>query len=122
MIRENADSFDPILSPDPITFISVFVVVMYNLVPKDVVRRHEDEVYEVMSKLAGIIVEHDGSLWSLSRSQCLWSMYRLIQALHFQHGYLGSKLRALGCTLSLPEYYKVYFEIDFELQPPLHSC
>ena len=56
-------------SPDPIAFISVFVRVLFALVPSDVVRRRKDEIYEVMGELAGIIVEEDGSSWPYSRKQ-----------------------------------------------------
>ena len=81
--------------------------------PRDVVRRREDEIYEVMGELAGIIVNFDGSSWSQSRSKCVWSMYYFIQRLDLQHGCLGSKLRALSLTLSLSDDYKEIFTIDF---------
>ena len=120
-IRANADESDPVRSPDPIAFISVFAIVLDRLVPEDVVRKHKDEIYEVMGELAGVLVELDGSLWSQSRRECLGWTYSSINVLDLQHGYLGSKLRALGRTLSLPYYYKTDYEIDFELRPPLHS-
>ena len=122
MIRANADSSDPVRSPDPIAFIHVFAIVLHNLVPEGVVRRRKDEIYEVMGELAGIIVNFDGSSWSQSRSRCVWSTYCFIQILDLQHGHLASKLRALGLTLSLSDEYKKLFNIDFEQNLPLHSC
>ena len=90
--------------------------------PRDVVWRRKDEIYEVMGELAGLIVKFDGSLWSQSRSKCVWSMYYFIQRLDLQHGHLGSKLRALGLTLSLSDDYEEIFNTDFEQDLPLHSC
>ena len=71
MIRANADSSDPVRSPDPIAFISVFAIVLRRLVPLGVVRRREDEIYEVMGELAEIVWEEDGSSWTSSRKQCV---------------------------------------------------
>ena len=88
----------------------------------DVVRRRKGEIYEVMGELAGIVVKFDGSSWSQSRSKCVWSTYRSIQILDLQHGHLGSKLRALGLTLSLSEGLEEFFNIDFDQDLPLHSC
>ena len=70
-IRDNADSSDPVRSPDPIAFISVFVMVLYGLVPEAVVQRRKDEIYEVMGELAGIIVEGDTSSLLRSHKFCL---------------------------------------------------
>ena len=90
--------------------------------PWDVVRRRKDEIYEVMGELAGIIVNFDGSSWSQSRSECVLWTYRFIQILDLQHGHLGSKLRALGLTLSLSDDLKRVFNVDFGQYLPLHSC
>ena len=70
-IRANADSSDPVSSPDPIAFVYVFAVVLAGLVPRDVVRRRKDEIYEVMDELAGIVVEEDASSWTDSRKKCV---------------------------------------------------
>ena len=43
---------------------------LHGLVPEDVVRGREDEIYEVMGELAGIVVEEDGSSWPFSRKEC----------------------------------------------------
>ena len=121
-IRDNADESDPVCSPDPIAFISVFAILLIGVVPRNVVRRRKDEIYEVMGELAGVIVHFDGSSWSQSRSECVRSTYRFIQILDLQHGHLGSKLRALGLTLSLSDDHKKLFNIGFEQNLPLHSC
>ena len=121
-IRANADESDPVRSPDPIAFVYVFAIVLNCIVPRDVVRRREVEIYEVMGELAGIIVNFDGSSWSQSRSKCVWLTYCFIQILDLQHGHLGSKLRALGLTLSLSDDYEEIFNTDFEQDLPLHSC
>ena len=42
VVQDNADQSDPILSRDPIAFISVFATVLFRLVPEDVVQRFED--------------------------------------------------------------------------------
>ena len=73
---------DPVRSPDPIAFIYVFAIGLYGLVPLDVVRRHKDEIYEVMGELAGIVEEEDGSSWPYSRKKCVeqtcsWHFYTL---------------------------------------------
>ena len=72
-IRANADSSDPVRSPDPIAFVYVFAYVLYVLVPLNVVERRKDEIYEVMGELAGIVVEEDASSWTDSRKRCLKS-------------------------------------------------
>ena len=90
--------------------------------PRDVVRRRKDEIVDVMGELAEIIMKFDGSSWSQSRSQCVRSTYRFIQILDLQHGHLGSKLRALGLTLSLSHNDKRIFNIGYEQNLPLHSC
>ena len=81
--------------------------------PSDVIGRRKDEIYEVMGELAGVIVHFDGSSWSQSRSECVRSTYRFIQILDLQHGHLGSKLRAVGLTLSLFNNRKDLFNINF---------
>ena len=70
-IRANADESDPVRSPDPIAFIYVFALVLWGLMPWDVVRRREDEIYEMMGELAGIFKEEDGSFWTHSHKECV---------------------------------------------------
>ena len=94
-IRANADSSDPVCSPDPIAFIYVFAEVLRGLVPWDVVRRHEDEIYEVMCELAGIFKEEDGSSWTYSRKECL------------EYACLRFRLTALADTKLIPELTKL---------------
>ena len=55
-IRHDADNSDPVCSPDPIAFISVFAEVLHGLVSWDVARRHEGEIYKVMDGLARVVV------------------------------------------------------------------
>ena len=90
--------------------------------PKHVVERHNEEIYKVMSELAGVLVELDGSSWSRSHCKCVEHTYASIKGLNFEHGYLGSKLRALGRTLFFPYRLENLLNTDPELQSPLHSC
>ena len=94
-IRANADKSDPVRSRDPIAFIYVFAEVLRGLVPEDVVRRHENEIYEVMGELAGTVVEEDASSWIDSRKKCLESAY----ALALMDPNLDPKLKTLVRTL-----------------------
>ena len=73
-IQDNADSSDPVRSPDPIAFVYVFALVLWGLVPEDVARRHKEVIYEVMGELAGIVEEEDGSSWKHSRKKCVGNM------------------------------------------------
>ena len=44
---------------------------LIGLVPWDVVRRREGEIYKVMGELAQIVWEEDGSSWPCSRKKCV---------------------------------------------------
>ena len=88
--------------------------------PLHLIEGHEEEIYEVMGGLAEVIVELDGSSWSDSRKESVVWMYGWFQRLHLEHGHLGSKIRALGRTLSVPGILERL--VRFELQQPLHSC
>ena len=104
LIRANADESDPVCSPDPIAFIYVFAIVLIALVPLDAVRRCEDEIYEVMGELAGILGEENGSSWTYSRKQCVE-----YTCLHFNLSALVDpnltyKLTQLVCTWD-PEWW-----------------
>ena len=94
-IRADADESDPVRSPDPIAFIYVFARVLWGLVPEDVVQRRKDEIYEVMSELAGIVGEEDGSSWTYSRKECL------------EYACLRFRLTALADTKLIPELTKL---------------
>ena len=65
--------------------------------PKNVVRRREKDIYEVMGEMAGIAVEEDASSWTGSRKECLKSAY--YSALMDPN--LEPKLKRLVCTLDL---------------------
>ena len=121
-IRANAHESDPFHSPDPIAFTYTFTGVLYWLMPENVIEEHEDEVCEVMDQLVDTIVGFDGSSWSRSRMDCVGWIYFFLQELNLEHGYHGSRLRALGRTLSLSDNFNNFFGIDFELVPPLYSC
>ena len=41
------------------------------LVPRNVVRRHKDDIYKVMGELAGIVEEEVSSPWTFSRKKCV---------------------------------------------------
>ena len=60
-IRGNADLADPIRSPDPVAFIYIVAWLMHDLVPEDVIRRHEDDISEAMGGLVQIITDSNGS-------------------------------------------------------------
>ena len=98
MIRANADSSDPVRSPDPIAFISVFAEVLYGLVPEAVVQRRKDEIYEVMGELAGIMKEEDGSSWPSSKKTCVENACWCFQILGLADSNLRPKLKRLGDT------------------------
>ena len=66
-IRRDADNSDPVCSPDTIAFISVFAEVLHGLVPWDVARRHEGEIYKVMDGLARVVVVSQISDWPKCR-------------------------------------------------------
>ena len=72
---------------------------LWGIVPRDVVRRRKDEIYEVMDELAGIVVEEDGSSWSNSRKRCLMSACRHFEALALADTNLEPKLKRLVRTL-----------------------
>ena len=97
-IRANADSSDPVCSRDPIAFISVFALVLWALVPGDVVWRRKDEIYEVMGELAGIVVEENGSPWLDSRQKCLGFACMYFQALALTDTKLRPKLTQIVRT------------------------
>ena len=88
-IRDNADESDPVCSPDPIAFVYVFAIVLWALVPEDVVRAREGEIYEVMGELAEIVVEGDELSWAHSHKQCVEYM---CLCLHFSR-LVDTKLR-----------------------------
>ena len=75
------------------------------IVPRDVVRRREDEIYEVMGELAGIVEEEDGSSWSYSRKTCIEKACVYFQVLSLAHPSLSFKLKRLGDTWDSPTCY-----------------
>ena len=66
-IRRDADNSDPVCSPDPIAFMSVFAEILHGIVPRDVARRHEGELYKVMDGLARVVTVAHVSDWPKSR-------------------------------------------------------
>ena len=98
MIRDNDDESDPVCSLDPISFIYVFAHVLAGLVPRDVVRRRKDEIYEVMGKLARIVKEENGSSWPNSRKKCVENACAYFRNLDLADSNLRPKLKRLGDT------------------------
>ena len=71
---------------------------LVGLVPKDVVRRRKDEIYEVMGELAGIVEEEDVSSWPHSRKKCVeWACLHF-GGVNLEDPKLRTKLRRLGDT------------------------
>ena len=101
MIQDYADKSDPVRSPDPIAFVSVFSVVLVCLVPRDVVRTRDGEIYEVMGELAGIFVEEDGLSLPKSRKKCVECAQRYFSSVDIDDRELVPKLRELIGTWSL---------------------
>ena len=87
MIRNNADESDPVRSPDPIAFISVFSTVLFGLVPKEVVQRFEDGIYEVVCELVKIVLGADGQLSTWSRKRCVEEIDPAFWGLYLRHGF-----------------------------------
>ena len=86
-IRANADSSDPVRSPDPIVFISVFAEVLYRPVPKDVVQKFPDEIYEVVCELAKIAKGTDGQLSTKYHKRCVENIDPAFWELYLRRGF-----------------------------------
>ena len=102
-IRANADSSDPVRSPNLIAFVYVFAEVLDWLVPKDVVQGCKGEIYEVMGELAGIVVEEDGSSWTYSHKECTKFAYAYFEDIQLEDPKLRPKLTKLVRTWN-PEW------------------
>ena len=80
---------------------------LYWLVPEDVIRRHEDDIYEVMGELAEILRndDDDTSSWPDSWRECFeWAYY------YFFHRDLADlnlipRLKMLGDTSGAQGFY-----------------
>ena len=86
MIRTNADESDPVRSPDPIAFISVFAAVLYGLVPKDVAQRFEDEICKVVCEFTKITKGADWQSLTGSHKRCVESISLSFWELYLRHG------------------------------------
>ena len=86
-IQDHADQSDPILSRDPIVFISVFATVLFGLVSKEVVQRFEDGIYEVMCELVKIVLSADGQLSTWSRKSCVEEIDQAFWAIYLRRGF-----------------------------------
>ena len=71
---------------------------LIGLVPRDVVRRRKDEIYEVMDELAGIVKEEDASSWPYSKKECADWASRQLGVLYIRSHDLVPKLRELAHT------------------------
>ena len=98
MIRANAQSSDPVHSPDAIAFVYVFSIVLDHLVHKDVVKRCQDEIYVVMGELAGIVREENGSSWPNSRKECIEYACIHFREAGLEDPMLRPQLKELGNT------------------------
>ena len=87
VIQDHADQSDPILSRDPIAFISVFATVLFGLVPEEVVQRFEDEIYDVVCELVKIALGADGQLSINSRKSCVEEIDPALWGLYLRHGF-----------------------------------
>ena len=67
-------------------------------VPLDVIERHRDKISRVMGGLAGIVRQEDGSLWSISRKECVEWTYLYFWRLGLSDLNLRPKLKKLGGT------------------------
>ena len=86
-IQDHADQSDPVLSRDPIAFISVFATVLFVLVPEEVLQRFEDGIYEVVCELVKIILGADGQLSTWSRKRCVEEIDPAFWGLYLRHGF-----------------------------------
>ena len=68
------------------------------LVPRDVVLRRKDEIYEVMGELAGIVREEDAPSWTDSRKTCLQLACTRLDILALSDEKLKPKLEKLAYT------------------------
>ena len=110
MIQAKADSSDPVRSPDPIAFVSVFAAVLCGLVPKDVVQRSQDELYEVVCELVKITKGADGQLSTESRKRCVESIDLSFWELYLRHGLESPSSGPLCLVFSLlhPKTYNPF--------------
>ena len=66
--------------------------------PLGAVRRCKDDIYEVMSELAAIVEEEDGSSWSYSRKESLDYACMRFREVDLEDPDLRPKLKRLGDT------------------------
>ena len=107
MIRAKANKSDPVRSPDPIAFISVFAAVLHDLVPSDVSQRFLDEIYKVMCELVEIAKGADWPLSTRSRKRCVEEIDPAFWELYLRRGFESP------CSVPLylffaPLQYKAY--------------
>ena len=86
-IRDNVDSSDPIHSPDPIALVSVFATMLYGLVPKNIIQRCKEQIYEMICELAGAVKSGPGQLSTWSRKRCVEEMDPAFWQLYLRHGF-----------------------------------
>lgn len=64
--------------PDPIALTFVFSMILHGLTPKSVVQKHRDHIIEIAHELVELIIDLDGSTWSLFRQECVkWTCRHL---------------------------------------------
>ena len=97
-IRQGPDPFGVLVNPDPIPFIYTFSLILYNLVPKPLIERHQDDIIKVWGELARLLPDLDGSSWTRYRRVCVEEICRHLQVKDIADQVLRPKLRVLGTT------------------------
>ncbi|KAK7677478.1 hypothetical protein QCA50_019591 [Cerrena zonata] len=61
---------DPDIPTNPIAFIFTFAQILYFLTPQGVRQEHREMIMGMMGELADVVVDVDGSSWSVARWYC----------------------------------------------------
>ena len=80
---------------DPVAYISVIVEALDSLIPRNIVARHRDEIYEVIDELVGACIGQDRRFWNPSYMECSEKIYRLVVKMGLTDEKLVRKLEEL---------------------------
>ena len=69
-LRTNAHSSQSAYPREPIALVYLFTRTLDGLVPKYIVEKNKDDIYEVMDELSSIITEFNGASSSYSQRKC----------------------------------------------------